>query len=232
MSNNLLHAWEGYPLDHQWGHKQINDRLQLQWSNRRHLLHQLTALTTAGLLQHHSGTRRNAVVGKWSLTPLGHAWLLANPLIPLPSLPAPAPNPQHPAVQAPPPPSLRPSPPPAPPPPLSPSPPRAPPAYSLPLVPTATAAGNGEEEEAASPRVPIYWQSDSEEEVEEEEEEGETDLCIKCGAQSPLITLTCGCPPSMCDRCFTTHLAQHKSKYGARAQYCCPVCNRPATRVR
>jgi hypothetical protein len=82
MNNNnhhLLRAWEGYPLGHQWGHKQVNDRLRLLWSNRRQLHHQLTSLVTAGFLQHHPGRTHNAVVGRWSLTASGQAWLQQNP---------------------------------------------------------------------------------------------------------------------------------------------------------
>ena len=85
MNSDLLRAWEGYPLTHQWGHKQVNNRLQLQWSKRRQLRRQLVALSTAGFLQQHPPATRTAVVGKWSLTPRGQAWLQTNPF-PLPSI--------------------------------------------------------------------------------------------------------------------------------------------------
>ena len=238
----MLRAWEGYPLDHQWGHKQVNDRLHLQWSGRRQLLHQLQRLTAAGLLQHHIATRKNGVVGKWSLTRLGEACLHANLLQNL-HLPPSASTAQPPAVPAPAsavvvvpstpssPPHLRPSSPL----PLSPSTPASPSpildTVVIPECPLAALVNDEEAEATPAAREQIIWLSQEDEDSEENHSEEQIQVCSKCNAQQPLISLTCGCPPIMCERCFSVYLAQHKSKYGSRAKYCCTVCKAPAARL-
>jgi DNA repair exonuclease SbcCD ATPase subunit len=59
----------------------------------------------------------------------------------------------------------------------------------------------------------------------------QTQPCSKCGSQRSLVTLTCRCHPSMCERCFSTLLTQHKSTHGLRVKYICPVCKAPAARL-
>jgi len=240
MDYALLRAWEGYPLTHQWGHKQVNDRLYLQWSNRRQLLRQLQQFTTAGLLQHHAGTRRNAVVGTWSITPLALAWLKANPF-PLPSdqhTPPHTPlSPQHnltalaaastaaAAEELSHQPTIETSP--------------LPPAHAAHGVPAPFPSSphsqavpalddEAKKNEATSPGPPP--KPGPVQGHEEEEQNEPVQRCSKCGTHQSLVTFTCRCHPPMCERCFSARLTQHKVTHGLRVKYCCPVCNAHAAR--